>query len=37
MRLGDPADFAAIVGVWKVPGGVAVLAPRLPRLEEWAA
>jgi uncharacterized membrane protein YphA (DoxX/SURF4 family) len=35
-HLGYPAYFATILGVWKVLGGVAVLAPRLPRLKEWA-
>jgi hypothetical protein len=35
-HLGYPAYFASIIGVWKVLGGVAVLAPRFPRLKEWA-
>ncbi len=35
-HLGYPAYFATLIGVWKVLGGVAVLAPRLPRLKEWA-
>jgi uncharacterized membrane protein YphA (DoxX/SURF4 family) len=35
-HLGYPAYFAAILGVWKVLGGLAILAPRLPRLKEWA-
>jgi len=35
-QLGYPAYFAVIIGVWKVPGAVALLAPRLPRLKEWA-
>jgi uncharacterized membrane protein YphA (DoxX/SURF4 family) len=35
-HLGYPAYFAAIIGVWKVLGGIALLAPRLPRLKEWA-
>lgn len=34
--LGYPVYFTTILGVWKVLGGVAVLAPRLPRLKEWA-
>jgi uncharacterized membrane protein YphA (DoxX/SURF4 family) len=34
--LGYPAYFVLILGVWKVLGGIAVLAPRLPRLKEWA-
>jgi hypothetical protein len=35
-HLGYPAYFVTILGAWKVLGGVAVLAPRLPRLKEWA-
>lgn len=34
--LGYPAYVATILGVWKVLGAVALLAPRLPRLKEWA-
>ena len=34
--LGYPAYVALILGVWKILGGVAVLAPRLPLLKEWA-
>src|SRR5258705_7769834 len=34
--LGYPAYFVSILGVWKVLGGVAVLAPRFPTLKEWA-
>jgi uncharacterized membrane protein YphA (DoxX/SURF4 family) len=34
--LGYPSYFVTILGVWKVLGGFAVLAPRLPRLKEWA-
>src|SRR5262249_11291743 len=33
---GYPAYFARILGVWKVLGGIAILAPRFPRLKEWA-
>ena len=36
LRLGYPAYFATLLGVWKVLGGVAILAPRFPRLKEWA-
>ena len=36
VHLGYPAYFATILGVWKVLGGVVLLAPRLPRLKEWA-
>jgi uncharacterized membrane protein YphA (DoxX/SURF4 family) len=36
IELGYPAHFARILGVWKVLGGIAILAPRFPRLKEWA-
>lgn len=35
-HLGYPAYFATILGTWKLLGALAVLAPRLPRLKEWA-
>jgi uncharacterized membrane protein YphA (DoxX/SURF4 family) len=35
-HLGYPAYFAAIIGVWKVLGGIVVLAPRVPLIKEWA-
>ena len=35
-HLGYPAYFATILGAWKIGGGVAVLAPKFPRLKEWA-
>jgi uncharacterized membrane protein YphA (DoxX/SURF4 family) len=35
-HLGYPAYFARILGVWKILGGIAILAPRLPLLKEWA-
>jgi hypothetical protein len=35
-HLGYPAYFAKILGVWKVLGVAAILAPGLPRLKEWA-
>ena len=35
-HLGYPLYFVTILGVWKVLGGITVLAPRLPRLKEWA-
>ncbi len=35
-HLGYPAYFATILGTWKLLGAFAVLAPRLPRLKEWA-
>jgi DoxX-like family len=35
-RLGYPAYFVVILGFWKVLAGIALLAPRYPRLKEWA-
>ena len=35
-HLGYPLYFMTILGAWKLCGGVVVLAPRLPRLKEWA-
>jgi uncharacterized membrane protein YphA (DoxX/SURF4 family) len=35
-RLGYPDYFLIILGIWKLLGVVAVLAPGLPRLKEWA-
>jgi uncharacterized membrane protein YphA (DoxX/SURF4 family) len=35
-NLGYPAHFIILLGVWKLLGTLAVLAPRLPRLKEWA-
>ncbi len=34
--LGYPAYVATILGVWKVLGAAAILAPGLPRAKEWA-
>lgn len=34
--LGYPAYFVTILGVWKVLGPIAILAPGFPRLKEWA-
>jgi hypothetical protein len=34
--LGYPMYFFAILGFWKVLGAIAILAPRYPRLKEWA-
>ena len=36
LHLGYPAYFSSILGVWKVLGALALLAPRSPRLKEWA-
>jgi DoxX-like protein len=35
-RLGYPAYFATIIGVWKLLAVATMLAPGLPRLKEWA-
>jgi hypothetical protein len=35
-ELGYPAYFVTILGMWKVLGALAILAPRFPRLKEWA-
>jgi uncharacterized membrane protein YphA (DoxX/SURF4 family) len=35
-HLGYPGYFLLILGSWKVLGALAILAPRLPRLKEWA-
>ena len=34
--LGFPMHFIVLLGVWKVLGGAAILAPGLPRVKEWA-
>ena len=34
--LGYPLYLTTLLGIWKVLGIVAVLAPRFPRLKEWA-
>ena len=35
-HLGYPVYFARILGIWEVLTGIAFLAPRFPRLKEWA-
>lgn len=35
-RLGYPIYFLTIIGVWKILGVAAVLAPRFPLIKEWA-
>jgi len=35
-HLGYPSYFLLILGAWKVLGALAIVAPRLPRLKEWA-
>ena len=34
--LGYPLYFMTVLGFWKVLGAIALLAPRFPRLKEWA-
>jgi uncharacterized membrane protein YphA (DoxX/SURF4 family) len=36
LQLGYPRYFITLLGIWKVLGGIAILAPRFPRLKEWA-
>jgi hypothetical protein len=35
-KLGYPPYFFSILGVWKMGAALAILAPKLPRLKEWA-
>lgn len=35
-RLGYPPYFSSILGTWKLAGALSVVAPRLPRIKEWA-
>jgi uncharacterized membrane protein YphA (DoxX/SURF4 family) len=35
-HLGYPAYLLTILGLWKIPGAIALLVPRFPRLKEWA-
>lgn len=35
-HLGYPAYFMSVLGVWYVSAGLVLLAPRLPRVKEWA-
>ena len=35
-HLGYPLYFLTILGVWKILGVVAILAPKFPLLKEWA-
>jgi DoxX-like protein len=36
LELGYPPHFATVLGVWKIMGALALAAPRLPLLKEWA-
>lgn len=35
-HLGYPPYFVTLLGAWKVLGALAIVAPRSPRLKEWA-
>ncbi len=35
-NLGYPVYFLTLIGVWKLLGVIALLAPKLPLLKEWA-
>jgi uncharacterized membrane protein YphA (DoxX/SURF4 family) len=35
-ELGYPPYFVALLGLWKLLGSLAIVAPQLPRLKEWA-
>jgi len=34
--LGYPVYVLVVLGIWKIPGAIVLLLPRLPRLKEWA-
>jgi uncharacterized membrane protein YphA (DoxX/SURF4 family) len=36
VHLGYPLHFVTLLGIWKILGALALLAPKLPRLKEWA-
>jgi hypothetical protein len=36
LELGYPAYFLSVLGTWKLLGAAALVAPRTPRLKEWA-
>ena len=36
VRLGYPLHLVTLLGIWKILGAIALLAPRFPRLKEWA-
>jgi uncharacterized membrane protein YphA (DoxX/SURF4 family) len=35
-HLGYPLYFATVLGIWKLLGAIAITAPGLPRVKEWA-
>ncbi len=36
VQLGYPLHFVTLLGIWKLLGALAIVAPKLPRLKEWA-
>lgn len=36
LDLGYPTYFMILLGVWKIPGVIVLLLPKLPLLKEWA-
>ncbi len=36
VHLGYPLHFVTLLGIWKILGAMALLAPGFPRLKEWA-
>jgi hypothetical protein len=36
VHLGYPLYLLIILGVWRIPGALALLIPRFPRVKEWA-
>jgi len=36
LDLGFPTYFMILLGVWKIPGVIVLLLPKLPLLKEWA-
>ena len=35
-HLGYPLYVLTLIGIWKIPGAIVLLAPKTPRLKEWA-
>ncbi|MGH7298365.1 MAG: DoxX family protein [Polyangiaceae bacterium] len=35
-HLGYPPYFLTVLGTWKILGAIVIVAPRFPRLKEWA-
>ncbi|KAB8191932.1 DoxX family protein [Nonomuraea phyllanthi] len=36
VQLGYPVYVLTLLGIWKLPGAVAILAPKYPLIKEWA-